>query len=163
MTRGYWGEIDLHATVLTGGRVNDTVAKRDSLLVRASDSRSRGCEFEFRHAGEAGRTGVLTLIRCPFHPRVTAVARERPRSFCQKCRWQVHLNTHRPLTQRSRSGLTMPLFRHSKGTYQETTSHATRQGNTRPQSSQFAEPLWTDPGLRSGISMRDLISTSKKN
>ena len=32
---------------------------------------------------------VLTLIRCPFHPRVTAVARKRPRSFCQKCRWQV--------------------------------------------------------------------------
>ena len=32
---------------------------------------------------------VLTLIRCPFHPRVTAVACERPRSFCQKCRWQV--------------------------------------------------------------------------
>ena len=32
---------------------------------------------------------VLTLIRCLFHPRVTAVARKRPRSFCQKCRWQV--------------------------------------------------------------------------
>ena len=32
---------------------------------------------------------VLTLIRCPFHPRVTAVARKRPWSFCQKCRWQI--------------------------------------------------------------------------
>ena len=32
---------------------------------------------------------MLTLIRYPFHPRVTAVARERPRSFCQKYRWQV--------------------------------------------------------------------------
>ncbi len=29
------------------------------------------------------------LFRCPFHPRVTAVARKRPRSFRQKCRWQV--------------------------------------------------------------------------
>ena len=28
-------------------------------------------------------------FRYPFHPRVTAVARKRPRSFCQKCRWQV--------------------------------------------------------------------------
>ena len=28
---------------------------------------------------------VLTLIRCSFHPRVTAVARKRPRSLCQKC------------------------------------------------------------------------------
>ena len=29
------------------------------------------------------------LFRYPFHTRVTAVARKRPRSFCQKCRWQV--------------------------------------------------------------------------
>ena len=29
------------------------------------------------------------LFLYPFHPRVTAVARKRPRSFCQKCRWQV--------------------------------------------------------------------------
>ena len=29
------------------------------------------------------------LFRYPFHPCVTAVARKRPRSFCQKHRWQV--------------------------------------------------------------------------
>ena len=29
------------------------------------------------------------LFRYPFHPRVTGVARKRPRSFCQTCRWQV--------------------------------------------------------------------------
>ena len=29
------------------------------------------------------------LFRYQFHPSVTAVARKRPRSFCQKCRWQV--------------------------------------------------------------------------
>ena len=29
------------------------------------------------------------FIRCPFQPRVTAVALKRPRLFCQKCRWQV--------------------------------------------------------------------------
>ena len=29
------------------------------------------------------------VFRYPFHPRVTAVALERPRSFCQTCRWQV--------------------------------------------------------------------------
>ena len=34
--------------------------------------------------------------------------------------------------------------------------------NTRPQSSQLAEPLWTDPDLKSGISVRELISTLKK-
>ena len=32
---------------------------------------------------------VHPLFRYPFHPRVTAVASKRPRSFCQKCRWQV--------------------------------------------------------------------------
>ena len=32
-------------------------------------------------------------------------------------------------------------------------------GNARLQSSQLAEPLWTDPGLKSGISVRELIST----
>ena len=32
---------------------------------------------------------VLTLIRCLLHPRVTALSRKRPRSFCLKCRWQV--------------------------------------------------------------------------
>ena len=32
----------------------------------------------------------------------------------------------------------------------------------RPKSSQLALPLWTDPGLKSGISVRELISTSKK-
>ena len=35
---------------------------------------------------------VLMKVR-PFHPRVTAVARKRPRLFCQKCRWRLHLNT----------------------------------------------------------------------
>ena len=41
---------------------------------------------------------------------------------------RLHLNTHTPLTQRSRSGLTMPLSRQSVGIYQETSLHATCQG-----------------------------------
>ena len=41
---------------------------------------------------------------------------------------RLHLNTHTPLTQRSRSGLNMPLSRHSVGTYPETSSHTTYQG-----------------------------------
>ena len=32
----------------------------------------------------------------------------------------------------------------------------------RSQSSQLAEPPWTDPGLKSGISVGELISTVKK-
>ena len=37
------------------------------------------------------------LFRYPFHPRVTAVARKRSRSFCQKCTGgRLQLNTHTP-------------------------------------------------------------------
>ena len=127
----------------------------DSLLVRAPDSWSEGCGFQSRQERRENflflsQLGVLTLTWCPFHPRVTAVARKRPRSFCQNCRWhRLHLNTNTPLTRRSRSELTMPLYRHGVGTYRETSSHATRSsGNTQSQSSQLAEPLWTDSGQR---------------
>ena len=65
---------------------------------------------------------------------------------------RLHLNTHTPLIQRNRRGLTMPLSRVTRDL----------SGISRPQSSQFAEPLWTDPGLNSGISVRELISTLKK-
>ena len=57
----------------------------------------------------------------------------------------------------------MPLSRHSVGTYSEMSSHATCQGRFgHTQSSQFAEPLWTDPGIKSGISGRELIIYFKK-
>ena len=46
-----------------------------------------------RAAGEFSSPGskisCWLLFRYPFHPRVTAVARKRSRSFCQKCRLQV--------------------------------------------------------------------------
>ena len=42
---------------------------------------------------------------------------------------RLHLNTHTPLTHRSRGGLTMPMSRQSVGIYQETSSHATREGS----------------------------------
>ena len=35
-------------------------------------------------------------------------------------------------------------------------------GNILPQLSQLAEPLWTDPGLKSGITVPDLIFSLKK-
>ena len=53
--------------------------------------------------------------------------------------------------------LTM-LSRQSVEISQDTSLPTTGQG-TRLQSSQLAEPLWTDPGLKGGISLRELIST----
>ena len=54
----------------------------------------------------------------------------------------------------------MQLSRQSVGTNPETNSHATCQGTLG--SSQLAEPPWTDPGLKSGISVHELISIKKK-
>ena len=75
---------------------------------------------------------------------------------------RLHLNMHTPLTQRSRSGLTMLLSRHSVGTYQETSSHVAARQGTLGQSSQLTEPLWTDPDLKIGISVRELIFSLKQ-
>ena len=74
---------------------------------------------------------------------------------------RLHLNTHTPSTQRSRSGLTKPLSRHSVGNLSGNEPTRDLSGNIQPQSFQLAEPLWTDPGLKSGISVHELIFTSK--
>ena len=57
----------------------------------------------------------------------------------------------------SRNGLTMPLSRFSVGTYQETSSHATSQGTISL--SRLSSLSHCDPGIKSGISVRELIST----
>ena len=102
------------------------------------------------------------LTRCPLHPRVTAVARKRPRSFCEKRRWQIHLNTHTPLTQTQSEWADYAGIQAQCGNLSGNEVTGNSSGNTQPQSSQLAEPLWTDPRLKSGISVLELISTSKE-
>ena len=103
---------------------------RDSLLIKAPDSRSKSCEFEsFRSSRRIFFSSVNFMcwfVRCSFHPHVIAVAHKRPGSFWQKCRW--HLNMHSPLTQQGWCGLTMLLSRQSMGIYPEMSSHTTCQG-----------------------------------
>ena len=104
---------------------------------------------------------MLSLIRCPFHPRVTAVARHRPRSFCQKCRWQVtpkHAYTLDP-TKSERADYAAVQAQCGSLSGNELTHNSS--GNTQPQSSQLAEPLWTDPGLKSGICVCEESSNKK--
>ena len=74
---------------------------------------------------------------------------------------RLHLNTHTPFTQQCQNGLTM-LSRHSMETCQGNKVTCNSSGNTWPQLSQLAEPLLTTPGIRSGISVHNLISTNKK-
>ena len=74
-----------------------------------------------------------------------------------------HLNTHVPWTQRSRSGLTVQQSRHSVGTNPETSSRATCQGtfgHSRLSSLSHCGLILDYGG---GISVRELISTLKKN
>ena len=92
---------------------------------------------------------------------VTTVARKRPGHSVKRAGGRLPLNMHTPLTQRSRNGLIM-LSRHSVGIYYENRLKHSLSGNTRPQLSQLTEPLWTDPGLKSGIDMRELMSALKK-
>ena len=47
----------------------------------------------------------------------------------------------------------MPLSWHSVGTYQGNELTCYPSGITRPRSSQLTEPLRTDPGIKSGISV----------
>ena len=92
-------------------------------------------------AGAAGEFSSELILCADFYPvsfprRVTAVARKRPRSFRQKCGWQVtpkHAYTiewHTPLSQRSRGGLTM-LSRHKVGTYKGSEITRNSSGNTQ--------------------------------
>ena len=137
---------------------------RDGLLVRAPYSCSKGCELESRQERRENsllqsQLCVLTLIRCPFHPRVTVVARKGPRSFCQKCRWQVthkHAYTFDPTKSEWADDATVQA---ECGILSGNELTRNSSGNTRTQSSQLAEPLWTDSDLKRGISLRELIST----
>ena len=76
---------------------------------------------------------------------------------------RLHLNTHTPLTQQSQSGLAMLLFRHSVGNPSRKELTCNLSENIQPQSCQLAEPLWTDPGLKSGSGVREPTSTSNNN
>ena len=126
----------------------------------------KDCEFESWQEWQENfllqsQLCVLTLIRCRSNPVLPQRHVKDPGHSAKSAGGRLHLNTHTPLTQRSRSGLTVPS-RLSVKTYEGSDLTRNASGNTRPQSSQLAKPLWTDPRIMSGISVRDLISTLKK-
>ena len=98
---------------------------------------------------------MLILNWCPFHPRVTAVAHKRPDHSAKSADGKLHLNTHTPLTEWADYAAVQAECGNLSG--KELIRNLS--GNTRLQPSQLAELLWTDPGLKSGISLRELIST----
>ena len=97
------------------------------------------------------------LIRCPFHPNVTAVARKRPPSFCQSAGGRLHECTLDPTKSEWADHAAVPEY---CGNLSGNELTRNLPGNIRPRSSQPAEPLWTDPDIKSCISVPELISTT---
>ena len=99
-------------------------------------------------------------------------ARKRPQSFCQKClgakslgvtcRWQVTHKHSYTLDPAKTEWADHAAVQAKCGNLPGNELTRDSSGNTRPQSPHLAEPLWTDPGVNSGISMRELISILKK-
>ena len=101
---------------------------------------------------------MLTLILTLFHSRVTAVARKRPRSFRQRCRWQVTPKHAYILDLTKSEWADYAAVQAKCGNPSGNEFIRNLSGNIRLQSSQLVEPLWTDRGIKSGISVRELIS-----
>ena len=77
----------------------------------------------------------------------------------KKCRWQVtpkHAHTLDPTKSELADYAAIQAY---CGNLSGNELTRNMSGNIRPQLSQLAEPQWTDPGIISGISVRELIST----
>ena len=140
------------------------LGSRDKLLVKR---RTRDRMVESSNPGRSG--GIIFFSRVNFvcwllfGVRSTSMLRQwhvkDPGRSAKSAGGRLQVNTHTTLTQRSRS---IGWLCHCPGIVWEPIrkrAHSQSSGNTRSQSSQFAEPLWTDPDLKSGISVSDLIST----
>ena len=96
---------------------------RDRKTVSSNPGRSGGRIFFSR---------VNFVCRLSFGVRSTPVLPnwhiKDPGHSAKSAGGRLHLNTHTPWTQRSRSGLTMPPSTHCVGTYPETSSHTTCKG-----------------------------------
>ena len=105
---------------------------------------------------------MLTLIRCPFYPHVTAVARKISRSSAKSAGGRLHLKHAYTLDPTMSEWADYAAVQAQCWILSGNALTRNLSGKVRPQSSQLAEPLWTDSGIKSGIGVRELISTVKK-
>ena len=113
--------------------INNSSLSWDSLFIRAPDSWLKVVSSNLD--GSGGRiffSRVYFVCWLLFGVHSTPMSlqwhEKDPGHSAKSAGGWLHLNMHTPLTQWSGSGLTMLLCRHSVGTYQETSSHATHQG-----------------------------------
>ena len=87
------------------------------------------------------------------------MARKRPRSFCQKCRWLDTLKHAYTFDPSKSEWADYAAVRAWCGKVSRNELTRDLSGNIRPQSSQLAEPVWADSVIKR---VRELISPSKK-
>ena len=136
-------EISKYAPITSIGSWDSLLVKwwsHDRKLVSLNPGRSSGRIFFSR----VNFVCWLLFVVCSF-PRLWQWHVKDPGHSAKSTGGRLLLNMHTPLTQWSQSWADYAFV-----------------GNTWPQSSQLAERLWTDPGLKSGISVHKLISTEKK-
>ena len=105
---------------------------------------------------------MLTLIRCPFYPHVTAVARKISRSSAKSAGGRLHLKHAYTLDPTMSEWADYAAVQAQCWILSGNALTRNLSGKVRPQSSQLAESLLTDPVITSGISLRELIPTFKK-
>ena len=112
---------------------------------RALDSRLKGCKFESWQENFLPQSHlcVRTVIWCPFHPQVTAVAHKRPRSFGQKCKCQATAKYAYTFDPTKSEWTDYATIQAECGNLPGSELTHNSSGNTRSQSSKLAEPMWT--------------------
>ena len=144
----FWESLARPVVFLGDHRQNSLVVERqtcDQRVVSSSPSRSGGRIF-------CSRVDFLCRLLFGVHSTLCYQCQVKdPSNSAKNAGSRRHLNTHTPLTQQRQSGLTM-LSRHSMGTFQGN-KHTELIKEHLALLSQLAEPLWTDPGIKSGISV----------
>ena len=118
-------------------------------------------------AGAAGEfsSPELTLHTDLFDVRSTPVLLrwhvKDPGHSAKSAGGRLHLYTHTPLVQKS-EWADYAAVQAQCGNLSGNELTRNLSENIWPQSPQLAESVWTDPGMQSGISVRELISTKKK-
>ena len=123
----------LHHHLYSYCQLGSYISCRDSLLVeRRTRDRKVASSNPGRNGGRMFFSRVHFVCWLLFRVRSTPVLPQwhikGPGYSVKSAGGRLHLITHTPLTQKKSEWATMPLSRHSEGTYQETSSHATCQG-----------------------------------
>ena len=129
--------------------------------------RALDCEFESRQEQRENLLLRVNFVCCLLFgvrstPRVTTVAHKRPGSFCQKCKWQITPKHTYTLDRTKSKWADHAAVQAWCGNLSGNELTRNSSGNTRLQSSQLTQPMWTDPSLKSGICVCKLFSTKKK-